>query len=138
MAIRTLLVEDSVLVRNVLRRRLEEIGCDIVGEAEHATDGLKLFRSLQPNLVTLDLVMPQMDRFDSYGLFRLIRRESPETSVIVISAHPKKTTRSDFLRAGALEYFEKPFIDSRALAAALNRAFPELKVLSRTAAAARL
>jgi two-component system, chemotaxis family, chemotaxis protein CheY len=59
-AIQTLIVEDSPTGRSVLRRRLEEIGCEIVGEAGNASAALELFRTLHPQLVTLDLLMPQV------------------------------------------------------------------------------
>src|ERR1039457_3697740 len=52
--IKTLIVEDSMPTRRMLRARLETLGCTIVGEAENPTQGLKLFRELDPQIVTLD------------------------------------------------------------------------------------
>lgn len=128
MGVRTLVVEDSTPARSVLRRRLEELGCTVVAEADDAVRGLEMFRRLRPDLVTLDLILPRSEQLDAHALFRTIRAESPQAKVIVISAQPKLTTRSDFIREGAVAYLEKPFIDLQSLATALARAFPELSV----------
>jgi len=57
--VRVLIVEDSPTHRSVLRHRLVEICCEVVGEAGNASEGLELFRTLHPQLVTLDPLMPQ-------------------------------------------------------------------------------
>jgi two-component system, chemotaxis family, chemotaxis protein CheY len=126
-AVRTLLVEDSVPIRALLRRRLEGLGCDVVGEAGTAEEGLELFRNLSPDLITLDLIMPDTNQMDGKQLFRTIRKESPEAVVIVISARPKSVEAAAFLREGALVYVEKPFVSLANLSKPLTRVFPELK-----------
>jgi two-component system chemotaxis response regulator CheY len=120
-------VEDSVSVRAVLRRRLEGLGCDVVGEAATAEEGLELFRDLSPDLITLDLIMPEAARLDAKQLFRAIRDESPKAVVVVISARPTSVGAATFLREGALAYVEKPFISLASLVKPLARVFPELK-----------
>jgi two-component system, chemotaxis family, chemotaxis protein CheY len=122
-----LLVEDSVPIRALLRRRLEGLGCDVVGEAGTAEEGLELFRNLSPDLITLDLIMPDTNQMDGKQLFRTIRKESPEAVVIVISARPKSVEAAAFLREGALVYVEKPFVSLANLSKPLTRVFPELK-----------
>jgi two-component system chemotaxis response regulator CheY len=127
-AARTLIVEDSGAARKVIRRRLEQIGCEVVAEATNASEGLSLFRSLRPQLVTLDLLLPQVDGVDAKTLFVSIRKEAPDVAVIVISAQPKATgERADYLGQGAIAYFEKPFINLESLTEKLVQLFPELK-----------
>jgi CheY-like chemotaxis protein len=126
-AVSTLIVDDSPPARSLLRRRLEGMGCVVVAEAGDAAEALSLFRSHTPKLVTLDLMMPLVDEMDAKALFHAIRKESPETAVIVISAQPKTAERADYLREGALDYLQKPFIDFDSLAQTLERFFPELK-----------
>jgi len=126
-AIRALLVEDSIPIRALLRRRLERLGCDVVGEAGTAEEGLERFHELLPDLVTLDLMMPDINGIDAKQLFRTIRTESPKAVVIVISVRPKSIEASAFLREGALAYLEKPFISLASLTKPLARIFPELK-----------
>jgi two-component system, chemotaxis family, chemotaxis protein CheY len=125
-AIRALLVEDSIPIRALLRRRLEQLGCDVVGEAATAEEGLALFRDLLPDLITLDLLMPDSGT-DAKELFRAIRKESPAAVVIVISGRPKSIEAAAFLREGALAYLEKPFISLSSLTKPLARVFPDLK-----------
>ena len=60
--IRTLLVEDETLLRTLLRRGLEESGgFDIVGEAADGVEGMRLSKALKPDLVLLDIRLPEMD-----------------------------------------------------------------------------
>ena len=127
MAIHTLIVEDNAVVRNIIKLRLEEAGCQVVAEAGNAFEALNLFRSLRPELVTLDLLMPQVSGIDARNLFRSIREESPQTAVIVISAQTGATERAGYLAEGAIAYFEKPFINAQTLLTTLARVFPDLK-----------
>ena len=126
MSVRTLIVDDSEMFRAVLARRLQSVGCTIVGAAPSAVEGLQLFRSLEPDVVTLDLVMPGMEDYDSKHLFQDIRNESPDTSIIVISAQSKDANASWFLGHGALGYLEKSFMNFDDLRRRLKLAFPEL------------
>ncbi len=126
MAVRTLIVDDAPTARLVLRRRLEAIGCDIVAEADSsfAADGLMALAV--PDLITLDIHMPEIDGMDSYALFRKIRRQSPRVEFVVISGANYFQNRRDFLKAGALGFFAKP-IDFHSLLRDLRTIFPELK-----------
>ena len=126
-AVRTLIVEDSIPVRDLLKLRLTEIGCAVVGEAADASEGLKLIRKLRPQLVSLDLVLPLVDGIDALNLFHTIRNESPQIKFIVISAASRATERANFIREGALEYFEKPFFNFQTLVNKLAQFFPEIR-----------
>lgn len=131
MSVRTLVVEDSVSARGIIKQRLEAIGCEIVATAADSATALKLVRELHPQLVTLDLIMPETGSLHAKELFRLIRKEMPEVAVVVISAQPKASLRADFMREGAIEFFEKPFIDFDKLAEKLSRIFPDIESRSR-------
>lgn len=124
--IKTLIVEDSMPTRRMLRARLETLGCTIVGEAENSTQGLKLFRDLDPQIITLDIVMPQLDELDTEGLFKIIRAERPAASVIVISSSSKALTAMNYLSSGAIAYLEKPFVNFDQLREKLDALYPHL------------
>jgi two-component system chemotaxis response regulator CheY len=124
--IKTLIVEDSMPTRRMLRARLETLGCTIVGEAENPTQGLKLFRELEPQIVTLDLIMPQVDDLNTEGLFKIIREEKPETSVIVISSSSKALTAVNYISHGAIAYLEKPFVNFDQLRDKLDFLYPQM------------
>ena len=124
--IKTVIVEDSIPTRRMLRARLETLGCTIVGEAENPAQGLKLFRELEPQIVTLDLIMPQVDELNTEGLFKIIREEKPKTSVIVISSSSKAMTAMSYLSQGAIAYLEKPFVNFDQIRDKLDFLYPEM------------
>jgi len=109
-----------------LRARLETLGCTIVGEAENPTQGLKLFRELDPQVVTLDLIMPQVDDLNAQGLFKIIRAEKPGASVIVISSSSKALTATTYISQGAIAYLEKPFVNFDQLRDKLDFLYPQM------------
>lgn len=128
MSVRTLIVDDSPLSRKVIRHHLERFGCVVVGEAESPAQAVKLFREHRPDLVSLDVMMPQVGGVDSAAAFRAMRKESPNTAIMVVSVLPFEKTRDTFLREGALAYIVKPFnaISLEQIRPKLVRAFPEL------------
>src|SRR5579859_4383540 len=102
MAVRTLIVDDAPTARTILRRRLEAIGCEVVGEADSSFAAEGLIALAVPDLITLDIHMPEIDGMDSYTLFRKIRRERPRIEFVVISGANYFQNRRDFLKGGAL------------------------------------
>jgi DNA-binding NarL/FixJ family response regulator len=124
--VRVLIVEDQPVTREILRFRLERIGCEIMGECDNANAGLEKVRKLTPDLVTLDIEMPEIGGVDSIALFRQTHRENPSTEVLVISASAFPKYRQTFLKEGALAYFIKP-IDFDKLVVDLRALFPELQ-----------
>ena len=126
MAVATLIVDDSGDTRTWLRHHLEELGCDVVGEATNAAEGLRLFEALRPQLVTLDLVMPNIDGMTAMDLFHRMSQEDADTSVLIVSVRPLGDSH-DFLKMGAIGYLEKPFIDFDQVGKLLRDCFPELE-----------
>jgi two-component system chemotaxis response regulator CheY len=126
--VEALLIDDSPVALRVIRHHLQQIGCRIVGEAENAWLGLKLFQELKPQLVTLDLIMPAVEGIDAIQAFRSIREESPRTQIIVVSAVPFERTRRGMVDEGALAYIVKPFtkFSFDQARVRLQRVFPEL------------
>ena len=104
-----LIIDDSPFARKIIRHHLVKLGFHVVGEADNAAQGLRLFRELKPRLVTLDVMMPEREGTTSLSAFRTIRSEAPETAVVVVSAVPFEKTRDTFLNEGATAYVIKPF-----------------------------
>jgi two-component system, chemotaxis family, chemotaxis protein CheY len=125
---RALIVDDSPFARKIIRHHLAKLGCIVAGEAENASQGLKMFRALKPNIVTLDVMMPEIDGFNSMAAFRQMRREAPETQIIIVSVVPFEKTRETFLDEGATAYVVKPFnqYSFKTVQQKLVRRFPEL------------
>ena len=138
MAVRVLMVDDSVFVRDVLRHHLECIGCEVVAEAENTLQALDLFRTVSPSLVTLDVAVPQTGGIGALALFRIMRSENPDIPILVISSLAFPEVRKSFLKEGALDYVVKPF-KAQSFEHVWNRLvelFPGLRDLSDNAATA--
>jgi DNA-binding NarL/FixJ family response regulator len=126
MAVSVLIVDDSADFRFLLRKRLEQMGCRIVAEAVDSESGLAMFREHWPQVVTLDLMMPDSHNFTAKELFRTIRREDPQVAILVISTHSKSSNASSFLAGGATAYVEKSFMNFDEVRKKLRTIFPEI------------
>lgn len=128
MAAHALIIDDSPFARKIIRHHLTKLGCIVVGEAENAAQGLKMFRELKADIVTLDVMMPEIDGFSSLAAFRQMRREAPGAQIIIVSVIPFEKTRETFLDEGAIAYVVKPFnqYSFKAVQQKLVRLFPEL------------
>ncbi len=103
---RVLIVDDSLIIRDAIESWLEEFDLEIVGKTNNGRDAVETVREKKPEIVTLDITMPEMD-----GLTALdkILEAAPETKVIIISALSSKDVALTALRKGALSYIVKPF-----------------------------
>jgi len=106
MSVRALVVDDQPVIRGNLRLRLARLGCE-VREAEHAYEGLAVYREFMPHIVTLDIVMPVVNGFTAIDLLREIRKSGKQTDVVVISS--RVAAREEFVKEGAIEFIAKPF-----------------------------
>lgn len=107
---RLLIVDDAMLMRRMIRDVALEAGWEVVGEAKDGREGVDLFGQLRPDLVTLDVVMPEMGGLDA---LRLIREIDPEARVVMVTALDQKATIEEAIRAGALDFIVKPFERAR-------------------------
>jgi CheY-like chemotaxis protein len=126
MSVHVLIVEDDPVTQRVLRQRLERIGCIVSAVVDNAADAQARFRELHPDLVTLDIEMPELFGVDAMALFNFIRSEDPNCEIVVISGTAFPTYREKFIKAGVLGFFHKP-LDFDKLAIDLRSYFPELK-----------
>ena len=126
MSVRVLIVEDDLVTQRVLSHHLERIGCTVVGAVDNAADAVANFRELRPDLVTLDIQMPEVLGVDTMALFSVIRAEDPNCEVIVITGTAFPTYRQQFLKAGVLGFFLKP-VNFDQLASDLRKYYPTLK-----------
>jgi two-component system chemotaxis response regulator CheY len=116
--IRMMIVDDS----NVIRRRIERCqrvdGVEVVGTASNGVEALALFVELDPDVVTMDITMPQMDGIECVE--RMVNLK-PGVLILVISALADKATAVEAMEKGANGFLNKPFSDRQ-----LNDALLEL------------
>ena len=104
MAKRVLLVDDHRLVREGLRRTLEDAGFEVVGEAENGADGLELAEQLRPHVVLMDVSMPVVDGITAT---RRMRSRAPDAHVVVLTMHADSELVEKARSAGAAGYLLK-------------------------------
>ncbi len=97
-----------------LRRLLEQNGYEVVGEAENGADAVEKYAQLRPDVVTMDITMPQMDGISA---IREIMKIDPGARIIVVSAMGQKPMVIEALNAGAKDFLVKPFQPQRVLEA---------------------
>jgi len=114
---RILIVDDMKFMRETLHQLFSQNNYQVVGEAETGKEAVQLYRELLPDLVTMDLTMPEMSGLEA---IRLIRSEFPEAKVIMCSAMGQKKVIMEAIESGAKDYIVKPFNDLQVIEA-INR-----------------
>ncbi len=110
---RLLIVDDAMFIRRMIADVASEAGWDIAGEAGDGLEAIASYDDLQPDLVTMDLVMPNLGGLEA---LRSIRARDPQARVIVISALDQRAALLDSISAGAADFVVKPFERDRLLA----------------------
>ncbi|MFC0472693.1 response regulator [Halalkalibacter kiskunsagensis] len=119
-SIHVLLVEDDPMVQQVNRMFIEQIdGFLVVGAASTGLEGKKQIEHLKPDLVLLDIYMPDQD---GLSLIQELRQEKIDVDIIAITAANDTTTVKTLLRHGVIDYIVKPFTFER-----LKQAFQQYK-----------
>lgn len=101
-----LIVDDSNIIRNKIARALGEYGLEITGMASNGHDAVERFDATRPEIVTMDLTMPEMDGIEC---IRKIHAIDPQVRILVVSALADKATAIQALKEGAQGFLCKPF-----------------------------
>jgi two-component system chemotaxis response regulator CheY len=115
---RILIVDDNDLMRTLLRGILRKEEYEIVGEAKNGAAALDLVERLRPDIVCMDVMMPQMDGIEA---LQAIKAAHPEVRVVMISGNPSKDNVRESIEGGASGFIVKPFNAGRVVDA-LRRA----------------
>lgn len=105
-----LIVDDAKFMRNKLRNILENANFKVVAEAEDGRDAVGLYNKHKPDVVTMDITMPNVDGITS---LRAIKKIDPKARVIMISALGQKDKVKDSIIAGAMDFVIKPFVPEK-------------------------
>jgi two-component system NarL family response regulator len=102
--ISVLIVDDHTLMRQGLRRILEEAGMQIAGEAENGQEAVAKTLELSPDVVLMDIQMPLMDGIQAT---REIKSLAPRTTVVILTMHEEEEYLFEAIKAGAIGYLQK-------------------------------
>ena len=114
MATRVLIVDDAAFMRMMVKDILSKNGYEIVGEAENGMKALEKYQELKPDLVTMDITMPEMDGITAV---KEIKKVDPAAKVVMCSAMGQQAMVIEALQAGARDFIVKPFQADRGLEA---------------------
>lgn len=109
-----LIVDDAAFMRMLLKDILTKNGYQIAGEAPNGFKAIELYKSEKPDIVTLDITMPEMDGIQA---LKEIRSYDPSARVIMCSAMGQQGMVMDAIKAGAKDFIVKPFQAERVLEA---------------------
>ena len=107
-----LIVDDSPQIRKSLREILKETAYEVVGEAGTGIEAIKLFHTLAPDIVMLDIILPQLSGIEA---LRMLRAENKQSKVVMVSALDSLDRVKECLKAGANHYILKPFEEAKVL-----------------------
>ena len=114
MAQRVLVCDDAIFMRTMISDILSGAGYEVVGEAETGVQAIERYRTLRPDLVTMDIVMPDMGGIDAV---REIVKEDANAKILMCSAMGQQALVVEAIQAGAKDFVVKPFQPSRVLEA---------------------
>ena len=107
-----LTVDDAVFMRKMLADILIRDGHEIAGEGETAKEAVELYEKLKPDIITLDIVMPEVDGINAIKAIREIIAHNPGAGILMVSAMGQQETIIEAIQAGAKDFIVKPFQES--------------------------
>ncbi|MGI6491275.1 MAG: response regulator [Peptococcaceae bacterium] len=114
MAKTILIVDDAAFMRMMIKNIVTKNGYEVVGEAENGHVALELYKQKKPDLVTMDITMPEMSGIEGV---KAIRSYDPNANIIMCSAMGQQSMVMEAIQAGAKDFIVKPFQQDRILQA---------------------
>ena len=120
---KVLIVDDNDLMRTLLRGILRSEDCQVIGEAKNGTAALDSIGKDKPDIIFMDVMMPEMDGLEA---LQNIKRKYPEIVVVMITGNPSKENVKESIQGGASGFIIKPFNSAKVLDT-LNRVMQDIK-----------
>ncbi len=111
---KVLVVDDVAFMRMMLKDILLKGGFEIAGEATNGAEAVRLYQELKPDLVTMDITMPEVD---GIAAVKEIKKIDPNAKVVMVSAMGQQAMVIEAIQAGASDFIVKPFQPDRVLEA---------------------
>ncbi|MFH0874663.1 MAG: response regulator [archaeon] len=106
MALKVLIVDDSLFMRTMLKKIITEAGAEIVAEAGDGAEALIKYNEVKPDLVFLDVVMPNVDGIQA---LKNIKASNPDSTVIMCTSTGQDMIVKEAVDSGAADFVVKPF-----------------------------
>ena len=103
---RILLVDDAAFMRMMIKDILVKNGFTVCGEGQDGFEAIEKYKTLQPDLVIMDITMPNMD---GLAALKEIKKENPNAKVVMCSAMGQESYVVDAIKSGASDFIVKPF-----------------------------
>ncbi len=117
MSKRVLIVDDAIFMRMKLKDILESNGYEVVAEAQNGAEAIEKYKSERPDLVTMDITMPEMDGIEA---LKGIKAINSQAKVVMCSAMGQQAMVMESIQSGAVDFIVKPF-DSDRVIQSLNK-----------------
>lgn len=105
---KVLIVDDAAFMRMSIKMTIEKHGFEVVGEAENGKVALEKYLELRPDIVTMDITMPEMSGIDA---LKAIMKADPSAIVIMVSAMGQELLVKEAILSGAKSFVVKPFTE---------------------------
>ncbi len=109
---KVLIVDDAAFMRMAIRDILEKNGFAVAGEAENGKIAVEKYKELKPDIVTMDITMPDMTGLEA---LKLIMEYDPKAKVVMLSAMGQQNMVMEAVLAGAKSFIVKPFKDEHVI-----------------------
>jgi len=109
-----LIVDDAAFMRISIKNMLTKNGYEVVGEAENGAVAVQMYQDLSPDIVTMDITMPEMTGLDA---LKEITKIDPQSKVVMVSAMGQEAMVRDAIVSGAKGFIVKPFKEEGIIAA---------------------
>ena len=106
MSARVLIVDDAIFMRSMLKDIMVRHGYEVVGEAENGKEACEKYKELNPDLTTMDIVMPQMNGIEAV---KEILKHDENAKIVMCSALGQEALVTESIEAGAKDFIVKPF-----------------------------
>ncbi len=116
-----LVVDDSLIIRKNIKKYITNLGHCIAGEAKNGAQAIELCKALNPDLITMDITMPDIDGIEA---LKMIREFNSAVNIIMVTSHGQEEMLVSSLKSGAQGYLLKP-INEEKLANAIGSIYEE-------------
>lgn len=120
--LKVLVVDDSLIMRRNITKMVEALGHKVIGEAKDGNEAIVFYMRLKPDLVTMDITMPEMDGITAV---KELKKLDKDVKIIMVTSHGQEEMVLNAVRSGASGYLLKP-VNLIKLRDSLRKIFPDL------------